>query len=202
MPHPRYERAFASDTDVVTIGKLDLPSGRVVVCDPYLCAEAHSFSRLAPPGEYDVQVRRLNSSEWGERIAFARLLIRPGDAVASFELATRGAGDSGRFLVNSGVASYMDDVTRVVFAEVLVNYYGRNPGGNYYTDVLEAEFKKSAVDQTNPLDPGRWNLHRLPGTELSVAMFASGLGDGAYQSWWGFAASGHLVSLVTDFLLL
>ena len=199
MAHPQYEHAFASEADVITIGNLVLPSGLVVVCDPYFCVDAHYFSRRVPPGEYNVQVRRLTSPEWGERIALARLLIRPGEAVVSFEFATRGAGDSGRFLIDSGVASYMDEVTRAAFADVLASYYENHLEGNYYTDVLQSEFKRSALDQDNPLDRGNWNLHRVPGTELNIAMFASGLGDGAYVSWWGLAASGEVVYLVTDF---
>lgn len=202
MAHPQYERMFASEADVVTIGKLALPSGRVVVCDPFFCASATSLSRPVPPGEYDVQLRRFTSSELGERIALARLLIGPGEPAVSFDIATRGPGDSRQVLVSSGIASYMDEVTRAAFAEVLVNYYRKHPDGNYYTDVLADEFKKSVLNRDNPHDPGQWNLHRLPGTELNVAMFASGLGDGSYASCWGLAATGEVVSLITDFGLL
>jgi hypothetical protein len=129
------------------------------------------------------------------------LCIRLDEAVA-FEPATRGIGDSGRFFVDSGIACYMDDVTRTAFAEVLTNYYRTNPTGNYYTDVLNAEFKASGSDADDPFDLGKWNLHRVPGTELNVAMFASGLGDGWYSSWWGLGESGDVVSLVTDFGLM
>jgi hypothetical protein len=198
--HPRdYKRAFAADADVIDIGKLDLPSGSVVACDPYFCASAHPFSRHVPAGKYEVQVCRKTSPEWGERIALARLHILPDVNAVAFEPATRGVGDAGRFFVDSGIASYMDDVTRVVFAEHLANYYRSHPDGNYYADVIEAELKKSSADPDNPLDSGKWTLHRVPGTELTVAMFASGLGDGWYTSWWGLSESGDVVSLVTDF---
>ena len=71
----------------------------------------------------------------------------------------------------------------------------------YYTDVLGPEMEKSA-DPSDPADPGRWAVHRVPGSELEVAVFAAGLGDGAYRSWWGLGAGGQAVSLVTDFGLL
>jgi hypothetical protein len=96
----------------------------------------------------------------------------------------------------------MDEVTRTALTKVLADYHRKFPKGNYYTDVLAGEFKKSAIDPDNPLDLGMWNLHRVPATELNVAMFASGMGDGRYQSWWGLADSGNVVSLVIDFGLV
>jgi hypothetical protein len=199
MDHQRYERAFARHSELLTIGKLALPSGRVVACDPFFCSDARSFARAIPRGDYAVQIRRSTSAEWGARIGLARLLVRPNEPIASFEPAVRGPGDAGRFFVESGLASYMDEATRAAFTELLATYYVENPQGNYYTDILEPEFRKSAVEQANPLTPGDWNLHRLPGTNLDVAMFACGLGDSAYQSWWGLGASGGVVALVTDF---
>ena len=103
--------------------------------------------------------------------------------------------------MDSGVASYMDEVTRAAFAEVLANHYRKHPDGNYYSDVLEAEFKRSARPD-DPEDLGRWNVHLLPGTDLNIVMFSGGLGDGRYESWWGVGENGGVVSLVTDFRLL
>lgn len=200
MQHPDFERAFASDEKVITIGTLGLPSGSVVACDPYFCAGAQPFMRSVKTGESAVQLR-LAKSQLGERIAIARLLIRPDMEPAAFEPATR-AGDAGTFSVDSGTASYMDEVTRQAFAEHLAKYYRKNPDGNYYGDVIDAEFRKSSADPNNPGDAGKWALHRIPGTELTVAMFASGLGDGSYNSWWGLSTSGDVVSLLTDFGIL
>lgn len=201
MAHRQYENLFAPEADLLTIGKVTLPTGRVVVCDPFFCGDATCLSREVPPGEYDVQLRNL-ASELGQRIALARLVIRPNESATSFEMATYGADDSGHFFVNSGLASYMDERTRVAFADLLSDHYRKQSHANYYDDVLAQEFKKNAVNVGDPLDAGAWNLHRLPGAELNVAIFASGLGDGAYQSWWGLANSGEIVSLVTDFGLL
>jgi hypothetical protein len=44
-----------------------------------------------------------------------------------------------------------------------------------------------------------WLLHRLAGSDLTVAMFASGLGDGSYDSVWGVSDADEPVWLVTDF---
>jgi hypothetical protein len=38
--------------------------------------------------------------------------------------------------------------------------------------------------------------------DLHVALFSSGMGDGAYTSYWGFDAGGEPVCLLTDFDIL
>jgi hypothetical protein len=135
-------------------------------------------------------------------VALAKLILRPAKRAASFELATREPGDSGQFIVGSGMASFMDEVTRTAFARLLADYYAQHPSGNYYTDVLEREFKRSAANRDDPLEAGLWNIHRIPRTQSKIAMFASGLGDGGYRSWWGLGPDGEVVSLITDFGLL
>jgi hypothetical protein len=203
MRPPAYDAAFAIGQDVVTVGRLHLPSGRVVACDPYFCADATPFTREVPPGDYDVQVRRVDLEPWGPRIALARILFEPARPPVGYEAAVRDASDAGAYFVDSGTGSFMDEVTRQAFADVLAEYYGSGDrSANYYTDVLAAEFKRSAVDPDDPRDLGRWNMHRLPGSALNVAMFSTGLGDGSFESAWGVDGDGLVTSLVTDFRLL
>lgn len=78
------EEAFASIHQVVTIGQLNLPSGRVVACDPYFCSSAVPFSLTVAPGTYEVQLYQINSQEWGQRIALARILFTDGKGIRAF----------------------------------------------------------------------------------------------------------------------
>ena len=201
MSQHTYDDEFAAPHEVITLGGLLLPSGRVAACDPYFCASATPFARRVSPGGYEVQLRRVRSEEWGRRIALARIVFRPGARARAFEPAAT-EGGVGAYFVDSGVGSFMDETTRQAFAELLANYYRANPRGNYYTDVLAAEFKRSADDPDDPGDIGRWNMHNLPGSGLNVAMFGSGLGDGSYESFWGVGEDGEATSLVTDFKIL
>jgi hypothetical protein len=193
-----YNDAFAIEDQLVRLGPLPLPTGRVVGCDPYFCDGAVPFDRVVEPGEYDVQLCRVSLPRWGRRIALARILLAPDrPAVALERAAVAGVGEEGYF-VESGVGSFMDELTRDRFARVLAEHYRLHPRGNYYTDVLAAEFRRQA-DPGDPHDLGRWNVHRLPSSSLSVAMFASGLGDGRYASYWALDEDGVPVSLTTDF---
>lgn len=200
MNPENYEDAFIGQ--VVTIGELCLPTGRIVACDPYFCADAMPYSRIVARGRHSVQLRVVASPEWGRRVALARVLLEPRVKAITFEPAVTAADRPGSYFVDSGTGSFMDESARESFTDVFANFYRSNRQGNYYTDVLASEFKKSAINPTDSADLGLWTLHRLPKSELNVAIFSSGLGDGAYQSFWGLDRNGIPVSLVTDFRIL
>jgi hypothetical protein len=194
-----YDDAFATAGDVASIGSLRIPTGKIVACDPYFCSTEPPFGRAVPPGDYEVQLRLVESDDWGLRVALARVVLSPDARTVDVEEAFRESTGSNAYLVDSGVGSFMDLRARDAFAEVLEEHYRQNPTGNYYTDVLAAELARNAPA---PDQPGKWVLHELPGADLNVAIFSSGLGDGSYQSFWGLDARGEPTSLVTDFGLL
>jgi hypothetical protein len=149
-----------------------------------------------------VQLYRVHSPEWGRRIALARILLQPHEPTVAYEKAICEGSDSGACFVDSGVGSFMDEATRAAFAEHLADYYRAHPRGNYYTDVLEDEFKRSSADPADPEDAGSWTFHLLRGGEMNLAIFSSGLGDGHFESHWGLTRGGEPTFLVTDFNLL
>jgi|KBSSwiStaDraftv2_1062776.scaffolds.fasta_scaffold677802_2 hypothetical protein len=193
-----YDQHFSGNA-LLNVGSLHVPSGQLVTCDPFFCARATPFKRKVPPGLYAVQLCRMEFKEWGPRIALARVLFKPDTRAASLEKAVMADQSTTSFMVDSGTASFMDEETRVTFSGVLADFYRSHPQGNYYTDVLEADFQKNALT-TGAV--GDWTMHRLPNSEQNVAIFASGLGDGMYESFWGLAGNGEVTSLVTDFRVI
>jgi Protein of unknown function (DUF4241) len=196
------DKLFCSNGQIVSLGSLHLPSGRIVACDPFFAGIALPFARTAPPGDHEVQLCMVTLPSFGERVALARVLFQPGKQSIRYEEALKEYADSSRYYVEAGLGSFMDEVTRNKFAETMARFYQERPEGNYYTDVLAAEFKKSATRPDDPRDVGKWNMHVLPDSGMNVAMFASGLGDGAYSSYWGLDDAGQVVSLTTDFGVL
>jgi Protein of unknown function (DUF4241) len=197
-----YDHLFHSNGRILTIGTLHLPTGRIVACDPFFAGIALPFGRAVRPGAYAAQICLVTLPPYGERVALARILFQPEGRSTRFEEALKEFADAGRYYVEAGLGSFMDEMTRQRFAEVMARFYQERPEGNYYDDVLAAELKKSAVNPEDPRDVGSWNLHVLPGSDLNIAMFASGLGDGAYSSYWGLDDASQVVSLTTDFGIL
>ncbi|WP_081917778.1 DUF4241 domain-containing protein [Methylobacter sp. BBA5.1] len=187
----------------IDIGKLHLPSGRIFCCDPFLSDEVNALDITVAPGSYDVKLCIASLPEWGKRVALAGLIISKHAPMRWQEAtySTDGEQLSG-FPVDAGLACFMDQETRQRFIQIFDDFYTANPDGNYYDDVLADEFKLSA-DPNNPHACGDWTLH-YPSKDspINIAMFASGLGDGYYQAFWGMDFMDRPAMLIIDFGLL
>jgi len=199
METRRFESAFSAGSLVTAIGNLRLPTGRIIACDPFFCATAVPFARQVSPGDYAVRLAHIDSTSWGRRNAVARIDFACERKVIGYERALVQGSSSNRYSIDSGLGAFMDARAGIGFASILASHYRVQPGGNYYTDVLEAEFNRSATDSQAL---GAWVVHELPDIRANVVMFASGLGDGTYGSYWGLAGDDTVVCLVTDFGLI
>jgi hypothetical protein len=202
MSTQSYDDVFISRCDVITPGRLHLPSGRVVACDPFFAGVAVPFARSVRPGDYEVQLCRVDTDRAGSRIALARVVFQSGAQSVAYEKAITELTASNEYYVQSGLGCFVDEESRKQFVQLMARYYHEKPDGNYYDDELAAEFKASAMELADPDDAGAWAVHYLPGSQLNIVMFATGLGDGVYESFWGLSQDDQVVSLVTDFRIL
>ena len=185
---------------LLAIGKLHLPSGRVCCCDPFLSDEVAAFEKTISPGDFEVSIYFERVSEWGQRVALAGIVFSKRPVVswhrAGYAINDRKFFD---FHVDAGLACFMDEQTRNLFLRSVDNYYRKKPDGNFYDDLLAAQFKKNG-DPGNPRDCGDWNMYfPAAGDPHNIAMFSSGLGDGVYSAYWGLDSTKHPAMLVVDF---
>jgi Protein of unknown function (DUF4241) len=170
------------------IGRLNLPSGRVIAADALVEPTLPPFARSVPPGQYPVRIAiaHLNQDK-DQRIAAAWLAFGVAP-VAVWEAADLEGGPASAYGVDSGTGSFLSQEAAAVFAERL--------SGPYADSVMEQM-------ESNYVDTRNWAMVELPGTDgLNLALFSSGFGDGAYASYWGMAETGEAVALLTDFGLL
>jgi len=225
-PPPDYDALFASTEHegiplaVVEVGRISLPTGRVIAADPFFSAESRPINATIEPGSYPVRIALGSLPDWGHRVLAARLDLLPGPAAS-----WRRAGSS--FGVDAGLACFMSIEACDAFERERSAFREAQPDGNYYT-VLEKSLAATAPsedgdedlrrftarvqaalaaggDPVVTLSPGRpagkWALHRF-GEGHSMAIFASGLGDGFYEVLAGEDAAGRVVSLLIDFGLI
>jgi hypothetical protein len=182
-------------------GELDLPTGRVVACDPFVylgTGDIEPFTVTVAPGRYRVEAAVATLTRAGEapsdhphrRVAAARLVIRDEPTV-TWELA---------LLPGQDPADLGDDE---------FYGYGVDAGtGCFYDAAAEQGFPEAQEDE-GPLwdafEDSDWSggphLIRSPGTGHTLAAFTSGWGDGAYPTWTGRGADGEVTCFVTDFLV-
>ncbi len=194
----RLDDAIAAGGSLIRAGTVSFPSGRIIAADPYFATNAQPLQRRVPPGEYPLELGRVDIDPFGWRTAFARLRLRPDVEVTRFEPATSGSGGFDAYPVDSGLGSFMDERARDDFVAA-VERYESAPDRDYHFDVLIPELRRSAPE---PDLPGVWAIHQPPGAHSQVAVFQAGFGDGAYPSYWGLDAAGEPATLTTDFGLV
>ena len=181
------------DLAVLTLGAIDVPSGRLVSTDGLLL-EGAPFARPIEPGRYPLQVVLARLANGDERIAFAvvKLVDR---AATTWTTATIEGDDPAEmqddelsgYDVESGVGCLFDATTLSAWRSELT----RN-------ETLFRGLERVLRENRRPT----WTWARVRAAEGSGYLFTSGLGKGSYASYWGSDASGTLVSLVSDFDLL
>ncbi len=201
-----YSKAFIDGISVETdhgtatlnvhnIGELTVSTGLIVACDPFVFFDSVPFAIEIPTGKYPVllSVERRGADE---RVAFALLKISGEDTVR-WEPAVRldqpglkGYNFHG-YPVDSGTGCFMDNAVAKI---ILKRFEDEVWADDYsYSNQIMAEMKKNYVHTWD------WGNIKLEDGVGNMITFKSGLGDGVYPSYFGFAANGSITGLVTDF---
>lgn len=192
----------------LTIGTVDLPSGRIRLGDPfaYLCAEQYApiLEKTVTPGSYPVEISVVRSAFDSVRICTSRLKLKPTAAVR-YEIATSthetcvfkaSDGDMPGFPVDAGMMCFTDAEVAHEFRVWLDAWHEKNPDANHYDDYFAALFAESyeriPVYQREGGDFIEW---AVPDTGSRLVMNASGYGDGLYLPFWGFDSEGEVCEL-------
>jgi len=216
LSHADYNILFDNTTvegmpiTVIDIGQLNVPTGKIVVCDPLVTFDMEPLNRTVTPGTYPIKIYEVKTAYSGDRYAIAKLELSNKSA-EKWVLAVRDGedinelteeGDFFGFPVDAGLGGFFDVASGAEYLKFQEDFRKENPEGNIYDDFFAAEFKKSAKDQNDPKDYGNWVNFKLPNTDLNITMFQSGYGDGMYPAYWGIDKNGEITALVIDFFVV
>lgn len=183
---------LARDTTIIQqqIGYLELPSGDLVACDPFVNPDATPFRAQLPRGRFPVV---LSIAETGsdQRVAFAGLRFKP-DAPITWEMMLAGNQDASTlkadeifgYPVDSGTGCFMDRSA----ARALDQTMRENP-----------DFFQTMIDEMEKTYRHTWSWLDMKFADANLIAFSSGLGDGVYATYSGVDANGEICVLVTDF---
>ncbi|MDO5559860.1 MAG: DUF2185 domain-containing protein [Oscillospiraceae bacterium] len=199
--------------DFVTIGKVDLPSGRIRIGDPfvYMCEGKLSpeLDRTVAPGTYPVEIAVSKTPVAGMRICCARIRFSSNSA-ASYTLAEPTHetavsickdGDMTGFPVDAGMLAFMD--TNVL--PQYISYFEKcrtdntefNIYDDYFAQKFEESYKKMPEYQRAGGDFLEW---AIPETNHRAVMLSTGFGDGFYQCYWGLDMNGEICELTVPLI--
>lgn len=175
----------------VTVGKIKISSGKIIACDPLHIDEyGIPFTQVFPTGEFPLQFSIAQFDDV-ETIAFARISFSE-EPVVRWELALQkgqeplpvGGEEIHGYGVDGGVGIVMDaEAVKSLDLEAL-------------TDMDTELYKEMDKHYHNT-----WRYAMYNAGTLNVVCFTTGLGDGRYQSYIGYDASGMPCRLLTDFRL-
>ena len=170
------------------IGRVRLPTGRIVASDPLMDPDVQPFARKLEPGEYPVRlaVGRLANGE--ELLAAAWVAFSDAPVVTWLGATVKGSGATPR--LGRAIAHIVDSSHSAFLSPEAAA-------------VLEATAHHDAIDELMRADPSGdsavvvWPEHPT----LNAVVFRTD-SDGVYPSYWGDDAAGRPAVLLTDFGLL
>lgn len=181
------------DLTVLSLGALDLPSGRLAGVDALLLDGA-PYVPSVRPGRYPVQIVVARVPEGDERVAFVQVKLadRPAqlwtNALIEGEDAPALDEDGlSVFEVESGVAGLFDVTALAGWRAELTHNQG-----------LFRELEQVLRENRRPV----WTWARVRAAGGSGFLVTAGAGEGEYAAYWGRDRDDAIVSLVLDFDLL
>ncbi|WP_159479469.1 DUF4241 domain-containing protein [Chryseobacterium sp. 18068] len=192
--------------ETMEIGKVSLPSGKVVVRDPLVSLDANQspYFVQAPKGNFPVTISVVKSEDWGDRYAVVKVeftkekpLVYREALIGIEELEGVTKDDFFGFGVDAGLGCITD-------AEVLPlvdKFTDESDVDNLYDDYFAEIFAQSYKhNPDNQRDAGDWINWTVPNTEYQIPMFASGFGDGEYPVYFAYDANGEICGLYIQFI--
>jgi hypothetical protein len=162
----------------------------VIACDPVVEPDLRPFALTLPPGTWPVGVTIAHLPGEDQRIAAAWIRL-PGASPVRWERALIAGLAENRdpaYGVDSGTGGFISPEAAAALAATT---------GDDFVDALTG-----AMDRVY-MHTRSWAVVPVPATDgLNVAAFSSGVGDGAYASYWGYDESGASICLLTDFLIV
>ena len=198
------------EVDILDIGKVNLPTGEILTCDPLVeLGEARTYIQKTPIGKFPVKICVVPSRDYGDRYACVKVEFNKNKPVV-YELAVTGnekemdeAGEDEfyGFGVDAGMGCVADKKTQ----EEYTKYWKKleeegnadNPYDDIFEELLEESFKKFPKYQR---DCGDWANFIIPDTDLNIPVFASGWGDGYYPCYFGYDEKGELCGFYIHFI--
>jgi hypothetical protein len=173
-----------------TVAELKVPTGRIVVCDPFTTSfeqPGTPLSRSSPTGTFPVELAVARFENDDERVACARVRFAEDSKPVRWEAASFAGGPPAKaeaipgYGVDTGMGCFFDESAH----------------GSVDETEVEAWLAATTARQVNT-----WTWHSAEIGRANIVMFSSGWGDGFYGSFWGLDGDDRVVELTTDFEVL
>ena len=185
-------------TELVKVGDMDVTSNRLLLADPCYFGSnmVLPMERAVEPGKCPVFASVLTTQMTGRVIAGVKIKLSDA-ATVRYELAMplgvkAWTVDDPMVYpyvdISTGVGCAVDKETELTFAAAY-NQYFNTTGKDMILDLLEPMVRETG-----------YAMFTIPNTEVNVPLFTTGLGQGAYNAYWGFDKDNKLTELTFPFV--
>ena len=184
--------------ELVKVGDMDATANRLLPADPCYFGSNMilPMERTTPIGKLPVFASVLTTKMTGRVIAGVKVKVSDTSTVR-YELAMplgvkAWTVDDPMVYpyvdISTGVGCIVDKETELTFAAAYNQYFNIH-GKDMILDLLEPMVSESG-----------YAMFTIPGTEVSVPLFTTGLGQGAYNAFWGFDKDNKITELAFPFV--
>ena len=182
-------------------GKINLPTGQIVACDPLIVNDMKSFKIIFPQGEFPVLVHKERESNC---IAYVEIIFSDSP-ISEWKMATtegqnieelKGEEIFG-YPVESGMGCFMDSETQESLNRLENRLFHRK--GSEFMGIYEEFFHEHFFDENGAIDQFAFLKpdDEKPG---NIFAFETGYGEGFYASYIGFGNDNQPVKIITEFI--
>ncbi|WP_210150412.1 DUF4241 domain-containing protein [Chryseobacterium scophthalmum] len=200
------EEIAGKKMEVMEIGNVSLPSGKVVVRDPlvFLNSKQQPYFIETPKGNFPVTISVVKSEDWGDRYVAVKVKFTNEKPVVYQEALIGNENLDGvkeddffGFHVDAGLGSIADAEALPEFDKFIADLNVDNIYDDYFAELFAQSYKENPNNQR---DAGDWINWTIPNTAFQIPMFASGFGDGSYPVYFAYDANGEICSLYIQFI--
>jgi hypothetical protein len=182
-------------------GKINLPTGRIVACDPLITNDMKEFKIHFPQGEFPVLIHKERESNC---IAYVEIIFGE-EKITEWKLATtedqnieelKGEEIFG-YPEESGMGCLMDFETQDSLNHLEKRLFHRK--GAEFMGIYEEFFHEEFYDHTGLADQYAF-LKPDVEKEGTIFAFETGYGEGFYASYIGFGNDNQPLKIVTEFI--
>ncbi|WP_265428824.1 DUF4241 domain-containing protein [Chryseobacterium sp. YIM B08800] len=200
------EEIAGEKMEVMEIGDVSLPSGKVVVRDPlvFLNSKQKPYFIETPKGNFPVTIAVVKSEDWGDRYAAVKVkftnekpILYQEALIGNENLDGVKEDDFFGFHVDAGLGCIADAEALPEFDKFIADLNVDNIYDDYFAELFAQSYKENPNNQR---DVGDWINWTIPNTAFQIPMFASGFGDGSYPVYFAYDANGEICGLYIQFI--
>ena len=182
-------------------GKIILPTGRIVACDPLITNDMKEFKIHFPEGEFPILIHKEKESNC---VAYAEIIFSKSE-ITAWKMATNEGqntddlkdGEIFGYPVERGMGCFMDVETQEDLNLLEQKLFRRK--GDDFMGIYEEFFHEHFFDENGAIDQFAF-LKPNDDKKGNIFAFETGYGEGFYASYIGFDEENIPVKMVTEFI--